>query len=112
MKHCIDCRHYVHNAKNLEYGLCRVSETRNLHSDRYQKWVVSGEGDEPVDRKFPMCYCSNLRQPGGQCGPEAKNFEPHLLNAAGAYSGESARVSQVTDNATRPPAAPIGRSKY
>ena len=95
----MDCLHFVRNGKTDEFGLCGLTENTALYSERYLTWMITGKGEEPLERKFPMSHCSAQRQVHGPCGPMARYFRPRI-SAGDTKYGQSAPVNQNSDNVT------------
>lgn len=74
MKHCIDCKFCLQDRGSVEYSHCGKSPKEPWETtDQYRTWLVTG-GPEPEHSEF--YFCSTARGESGNCGTEAKLFEP------------------------------------
>lgn len=77
MKFCINCRHFIPYMEipcNQEYGRCAKSPVH--HNERYDNWLVTGIGAEPIAEEHQYCSVWRTAVREDSCGVEARFFEP------------------------------------
>ena len=68
VKFCVDCR-YCLITEDPEFSLC--NRTNRNSGENHRKFLVTGK-KPPVEPS----YCATQRDCTGQCGEDAKHFEP------------------------------------
>lgn len=71
MKLCIDCKYIRIPASGVNYARCRMTESTSIN---------------PVDGSTIVTdtYCSIERNADGNCGPDAKRFQPAVAGQEAA----------------------------
>jgi|TARA_R110000824_G_scaffold157672_2_gene331164 hypothetical protein len=76
-KHCVDCKHVITDKSGIKR--CRLDPIPQESNQELIAWLVSGDGDWPgANTEFFLA--STARATHGDCGFDAKLFEPKELD--------------------------------